>query len=206
MQYGKNVVALANYQLTGFSLASKISANRIVGLSAGTVFAIFHRRLQVMAGPDGGTVSCIRRCLIRCKATRSTQSIWTTPGVTVHYRSSAEKMTNKSMSNPFFDHPILNSPYECPWRHWELDESGQPTQKTVETRRRAEFITPIPKAKKQKSALKQDALLFDEGLSTQAQQYAHTAIINGVRQEVDARREQSRQLRSLGLCRVQQND
>ena len=23
------------------------------------------------------------------------------------------------MSNPFFDHPILNSPYECPLRHWE---------------------------------------------------------------------------------------
>ena len=25
------------------------------------------------------------------------------------------------MANPFFDHPILNSPYECPQRHWELD-------------------------------------------------------------------------------------
>jgi hypothetical protein len=25
------------------------------------------------------------------------------------------------MSNPFFDHPILNSPYESPRRHWELD-------------------------------------------------------------------------------------
>ena len=29
------------------------------------------------------------------------------------------------MSNPFFDHPILNSPYEIPARHWELDEQGQ---------------------------------------------------------------------------------
>jgi type III restriction enzyme len=25
------------------------------------------------------------------------------------------------MSNPFFDHPILNSPYEYPARHWEFD-------------------------------------------------------------------------------------
>jgi type III restriction enzyme len=25
------------------------------------------------------------------------------------------------MSNPFFDHPILNSPYKYPQRHWELD-------------------------------------------------------------------------------------
>ena len=43
------------------------------------------------------------------------------------------------MSNPFFDHPILNSPYRLPGRHWELDSDGQPTQKIIETRRRAEF-------------------------------------------------------------------
>jgi len=50
------------------------------------------------------------------------------------------------MPNPFFDHPILNSPYECPRRHWELDSQGQPTQRILETRRRAEFITPIAEA------------------------------------------------------------
>ena len=54
------------------------------------------------------------------------------------------------MSNPFFDHPILNSPYECPKRYWELDEQGQPTQQIIDKRRPAEFITPIPKPKKQK--------------------------------------------------------
>ncbi|MBI5900212.1 MAG: DEAD/DEAH box helicase family protein [Rhodocyclales bacterium] len=89
------------------------------------------------------------------------------------------------MENQFFSRPILNSPYDYPKRHWELDAAGQPTQKIVESRRRAEFITPIPKPKKQKAAQKQDSLLFDEGLSSQAQEYAHTAIINGVRQEVD---------------------
>ena len=52
--------------------------------------------------------------------------------------------------NPFFDHPILNSPYGYPERHWELDDQGQPTQKIIENRRRAEFITPIPKPKKRK--------------------------------------------------------
>ena len=36
------------------------------------------------------------------------------------------------MGNPFFEHPILNSPYECPSRHWELDKQGQPTQKIIE--------------------------------------------------------------------------
>ncbi len=89
------------------------------------------------------------------------------------------------MNNRFFEKPILNSPYDYPSRHWELDDVGQPTQRIAERRRRAEFITPIPKAKKQKAAPKQDSFLFDDGLSTQSQQYAHTAIINGVRQEVD---------------------
>ena len=40
------------------------------------------------------------------------------------------------MSNPFFDRPILNSPYERPSKHWELDADGQPTQKIIEERRR----------------------------------------------------------------------
>ena len=90
-------------------------------------------------------------------------------------------------SNPFFDHPILNSPYECPAQHWELDADGQPTQQVLQTRRRAEFITPIPKPKKRKKAAKQDEMVFDEGkdLSTAAQQYDITSIINQVRQAVD---------------------
>ena len=91
------------------------------------------------------------------------------------------------MANPFFEHPILNSPYECPTRHWELDEEGQPTQQTVEYRRKAEFITPIPKPKKRKSASVQPVLVFDEGkgLSTQEQQYDPTSIINEVRASID---------------------
>lgn len=91
------------------------------------------------------------------------------------------------MSNQFFDHPILNSPYEYPSRHWELDAQGQPTQQIIERRRRAEFITPIPKPKKRKGV--QATLLLDDdgsGLSTQAQEYEKTAsMINAVRQEVD---------------------
>ena len=91
------------------------------------------------------------------------------------------------MSNPFFDHPILNSPYACPQRHWELDTDGQPTQLVLETRRRAEFITPIPKPKKRKKSVQQNEMVFDEGkdLSTAAQQYDPTSIINQVRQNVD---------------------
>jgi len=91
------------------------------------------------------------------------------------------------MTNPFFDHPILNSPYESPLRHWELDDDGQPTQKTLETRRPAKFITPIPKPKKRKGAAKQEGFIFDDGagLSTKEQQYDPTSIINEVRGYVD---------------------
>jgi type III restriction enzyme len=95
------------------------------------------------------------------------------------------------MSDPFFDHPILNSPYEYPLRHWELDDSGQPTQKIIERRRGAKFITPIPKPKKRKAAAAQPGFVFDEGkgLSTKEQQYDPTSIINEVRQSVDAWRD-----------------
>ncbi len=92
------------------------------------------------------------------------------------------------MTHPFFEQPIINSPYARPSRHWELDEAGQPTQKIVENRRPVKFITPIPKPKRQRgSAGQQAALVFDEGkgLSTVQQQYAHAEIINGIRRHVD---------------------
>lgn len=91
------------------------------------------------------------------------------------------------MSNPFFDHPILNSPYEHPKRHWELDKSGQPTQNIVESRRRAEFITPIPKAKKRKASSSQAELNLedDQDDSPDQQNYDTTSIINEVRGYVD---------------------
>jgi type III restriction enzyme len=89
--------------------------------------------------------------------------------------------------NPFFSQPILYSPYEYPSRHWELDQDGQPTQQILERRRSAEFITPIPKPRKQKRASKQMALVLDEGkgLSTSKQQYDPTGTINLVRNYVD---------------------
>jgi len=91
------------------------------------------------------------------------------------------------MSNRFFEQPILNSPYEYPSRHWELDGSGQPTQNILDKRRRADFITPIPKPKKRRRTEQQQDIVFDEGLglSTQEQQYDPTSIINEIRQHVD---------------------
>lgn len=92
-------------------------------------------------------------------------------------------MTNES--NQFFEKPILNSPYDYPARHWELVE-GQPTQQIIESRRRAEFVTPIPKPKKQKGGKSAD--LFDEsmGLSAGEQKYDPISIINELRRHVSA--------------------
>ena len=88
------------------------------------------------------------------------------------------------MDNQFFEKPILNSPYAYPTRHWELDDTGQPTQQIKSSRRKADFITPIPKPRKRKA---QQALPFDEGkgLSNESQRYDHTATIISVREEVD---------------------
>lgn len=91
------------------------------------------------------------------------------------------------MDNRFFEHPVLNSPYEEPKLHWELDGEGQPTQNIIESRRRASFITPIPKPRKHKNSGAQQ-LVFDEGkgLSTPDQVYNVTSIINQVREHVNA--------------------
>ncbi len=90
----------------------------------------------------------------------------------------------------FFERPILNSPYEYPSQHWELDESGQPTNRILELRRQVSFITPIPKPKKSKGS--QQTLIFDEEAQrvvTEGQQYELAQTINSVRNAVDRWRE-----------------
>ncbi|MDQ2640623.1 MAG: DEAD/DEAH box helicase family protein, partial [Pseudomonadota bacterium] len=89
------------------------------------------------------------------------------------------------MSDAFFKHPILNSPYEYPGRHWELDAHGQPTQKIVETRRKVSLITPIPKPKKRRAAQVELQLDEGKGISDEKQKYDLTSIINEVRSAVD---------------------
>lgn len=85
------------------------------------------------------------------------------------------------MDNPFFRRSILNSPYEYPLRHWEFDESSQPTNRILDSRRRVSFISPIPKPRKPRGgAWGQARLVFDEptrGISRGRQQYDLTVII-----------------------------
>jgi type III restriction enzyme len=91
------------------------------------------------------------------------------------------------MDNRFFIEPIRNSPYEYPGEYWELDAQGQPTGQLIETRRPAEFITPIPKPRKRKGKAAQSEMVFDEGkgISTEEQRYDPNPIINELRGFVD---------------------
>jgi len=91
------------------------------------------------------------------------------------------------MENEFFSKPILNSPHEYPSRHWELDNKGQPTHQIIGQRRRAEFITPVPKSKNRKG-LGEQVQLFDfeedDPISSADQRY-DPPIINELRKNVD---------------------
>lgn len=89
----------------------------------------------------------------------------------------------------FFDKPILNSPYDYPGRHWELDDVGPPTNRVLENRRRSALVTPVPRPRKHKrSKASRPELKLDEtgGLSTEEQENYPTPIINEIRAHVDA--------------------
>ena len=91
------------------------------------------------------------------------------------------------MAEQFFDRPVLNSPYDYPARHWELDEDGQPTNRIIEGRRAAKFITPVPAPRKRRGRPIQRRMILDEGkgLSTEEQQYDPMPIIGSLRRRVD---------------------
>ena len=88
------------------------------------------------------------------------------------------------MAAGFFEHPILNSPYEEPSRHHALDEAGQPTNlPPIEGRRKSALISPVPAARKQNKRAKQDDLFTQE--EADAQEHTLT-IINEIRGYVSA--------------------
>jgi type III restriction enzyme len=92
------------------------------------------------------------------------------------------------MTNPFFEHPILNSPYEYPARHWELDGDGQPTDRILDSRWRSDLITPVPKPKKRRRKPGQIEMVLgsEDGLSNAQQEYNPTWIINEIRSYVES--------------------
>jgi len=98
----------------------------------------------------------------------------------------ASQPSEVTPSTSFHGQPILNSPYEIPRRHWELDEEGQPTGRIRQSRRRFTFITPIPKPKKRKAS--QREIIFHEkapALETEDQNYNLEQLIGSLRVQVN---------------------
>ena len=89
----------------------------------------------------------------------------------------------------FYDHPVLNSPYQVPARHHALDEDGLPLDlPPVDGRRRSKLITPVPRAKKKAKKSEQTSFVLPDAqdLSTADQEYNPTPIINEIRNHVEA--------------------
>jgi type III restriction enzyme len=87
------------------------------------------------------------------------------------------------MTQSFFDDPILNTPYDRPGRHWELSESGQPTNVILASRRPSNLVTPIPPPKKKKKGSVQLDML--ETASAKPD-FNPTAQINDIRSAVES--------------------
>ena len=92
------------------------------------------------------------------------------------------------MDTRFFERPILNSPVRLPGRHWELDADGQPTGRIIETRREAPSSSRRSRGRRSASEPGRrsgSSSTRAPGVSTAAQQYDPTPIINELRSHVD---------------------
>lgn len=90
------------------------------------------------------------------------------------------------MSNlSFFEDPILNSPYDYPKRHWEMDAENKPTGKIIEQRRESSNRTPIatPRNNVEDTNVSQGDL-FNDVVRDVA--YRENQLINSIRNEVTA--------------------
>lgn len=87
----------------------------------------------------------------------------------------------------FFEKPILNSPYSIPSRHWELDKDGRPTDRIIESRRRSDLVSAMPKAKsvKNRTGSQAELSLNEVGLESQEMAYNVTEFVNELRSQVD---------------------
>lgn len=81
----------------------------------------------------------------------------------------------------FSDNPIINSAFEKPQSHYELDEEGQPTGVKLPGRRESIQIVPVPAARR-RGPKQRELDLFENRVTT-------NALINEIRKHVDQWRE-----------------
>lgn len=91
------------------------------------------------------------------------------------------------MSKPFYEQPVLNSPYHIPSRHHALGDGGQPLDHPpIDGRRRCGYVAPVPKAKKQKKGGGDAQASLNLGAQQDAagQDYAVAQIVDEIRQHL----------------------
>jgi len=81
---------------------------------------------------------------------------------------------------PFYEQPILNSPYFPPTRHHALGEDGRPLEHApISGRRRSRYMVPVPKSRRGSGGASQEEFGFgDEG---EKGRYSENAIVNEIR-------------------------
>jgi type III restriction enzyme len=80
----------------------------------------------------------------------------------------------------FADSPIINSPFEKPQGHFELDGDGQPTGRKLTGRRESRYVVPVPAARRR--GPQQGALALEDKVTT-------NVLVNEIRTHVDQWRE-----------------
>jgi type III restriction enzyme len=85
------------------------------------------------------------------------------------------------MTKPFYEQPILNSPYHLPTRHHALDEHGRPLDVEPRLGRRpSQYTVPVPGNRKARGNAQ------DQGSLDLDQKYSANAIVNEIRGHVAA--------------------
>lgn len=91
------------------------------------------------------------------------------------------------MSKLFYEQPILNSPYLVPSRHHGLGDDGRPLDlPPLEGRRKCGYVTPVPKARKQRQRGEGSQPTLDLGTTSDAagQAYGVARIVDEIRQHL----------------------
>src|SRR5687768_10688399 len=92
------------------------------------------------------------------------------------------------MAKPFYEQPILNSPYLPPSRHHALGEDGQPLDHPpIEGRRRCGYVAPVPSARKRRERGDSDGqatLALDTRSEGPGQGYGVAQIVEEIRQHL----------------------
>ncbi len=85
---------------------------------------------------------------------------------------------------PFYEQPILNSPYFPPTRHHALGDDGRPLEhEPIDGRRKSRYITPVPRSRRQ-SGKEQAEFGFEDPESKS--RYNENAIVNEIRNYLES--------------------